>query len=70
MITTLNFIVTSLENAQDLYNLGDGVHGLLVMLHDPYQAAAVQRELQPRSARTITSPLGCRKIRRSSARCW
>ena len=34
-----NVIVTSLENAQDLYNLGDSVHGLLVMLRDPYQAA-------------------------------
>jgi lipoprotein-releasing system permease protein len=47
-----NVILTSLENAQDLYNLGDGVHGLLVMLHDPYQApqaqAALQRMLGPR----------------------
>jgi lipoprotein-releasing system permease protein len=40
-----NVIATSLENAQDLYDLGDGVHGLLVMLRDPYQAAAVQRQL-------------------------
>ena len=39
-------IVTSLENAQDLYNLGDSVHGLLVMLRDPYQAPAVGRELE------------------------
>ena len=39
-------IVTSLENAQDLYNLGDSVHGLLVMLRDPYQAPAVRRELE------------------------
>ncbi len=40
-----NVIVISLENAQDLYNLGDGVHGLLVMLNDPYQAPEVRREL-------------------------
>ena len=41
----VGFICTSLENAQDLYNLGDGVHGLLVMLNDPYQAPEVRREL-------------------------
>ena len=40
-----NVIGASLENAQDLYNLGDGVHGLMVMLRDPYQAAAVSNEL-------------------------
>jgi lipoprotein-releasing system permease protein len=39
-------VVTSLENAQDLYNLGDSVHGLLVMLRDPYQAPAVGRKLE------------------------
>jgi lipoprotein-releasing system permease protein len=41
-----NIIATSLENAQELYNLGDGVHGLLVMLRDPYQAPKIQGELQ------------------------
>jgi lipoprotein-releasing system permease protein len=41
----MNVIATSLENAQDLYNLGDGVHGLMVMLRDPYQAASVSNEL-------------------------
>jgi lipoprotein-releasing system permease protein len=40
-----NIVVTSLENAQDLYNLDDGVHGLMVMLRDPYQAAQVRRQL-------------------------
>jgi lipoprotein-releasing system permease protein len=43
-----NFIVTSLENAQDLYNLDDGVHGLLVTLNNPYQANEVQRQLLQR----------------------
>ena len=38
-------IVTSLENAQDLYDLGESVHGLLVMLKDPYQAEAVRTQL-------------------------
>jgi lipoprotein-releasing system permease protein len=38
-------IVTSLENAQDMYDLDDAVHGLLVMLNDPYQAAAVKAQL-------------------------
>jgi lipoprotein-releasing system permease protein len=39
-------VVTSLANAQDLYDLGDSVHGLMVMLRDPYQAPAVKNELQ------------------------
>jgi lipoprotein-releasing system permease protein len=38
-------VVVSLENAQELYNLDDTVHGLLVMLRDPYQAPEVRREL-------------------------
>jgi lipoprotein-releasing system permease protein len=38
-------VVTSLENAQDLYALGDSVHGLMVMLRDPYRAPEVRREL-------------------------
>lgn len=41
-----NVIVTSLANAQDLYELGEDVHALQVKLRDPYQAAAVGRELQ------------------------
>ena len=64
-----NIIVTSLENAQDLYNLDDSVHGLMVMLRDPYQAAACASELQ-RAGPNYTSPPGWRKIRRFSARCW
>ena len=38
-------IVTSIENAQDLYDLNDSVHGLFVMLNDPYQAGRVKGEL-------------------------
>ncbi len=45
----VSFIVTSLRDAQDLYDLDDSVHGLMVMLHDPYQAPAVEQEL----ARTL-----------------
>jgi lipoprotein-releasing system permease protein len=44
----LNVIVTSLRDAQDLYDLGQSVHGLVVMLDDAYQASAVQRELENR----------------------
>ena len=40
------FIVTSLDEAQELWVLGNGVHGLLVALKDPYQASVVQRELE------------------------
>ena len=39
-------VVTSLDNAQDLYDLNDSVHGLFVMLDDPYQADAVKTQLQ------------------------
>ena len=40
-----NVIVTSLENAQDLYRLNDTVHGLLVMLHDPLKVEEVRTQL-------------------------
>lgn len=39
-------VVSSLANAQDLYGIGENVHGLFVMLYDPYQAGAVQRDLE------------------------
>jgi lipoprotein-releasing system permease protein len=38
-------VVVSIDNAQDLYDLNDSVHGLFVMLKDPYQAAGVKWEL-------------------------
>lgn len=41
----VGFIVTSLEDAQDLYLLGDSVHGLEVDLRDPYLAPKVQHQL-------------------------
>jgi lipoprotein-releasing system permease protein len=41
-----NFIVTSLENAQDLYGLEDDVHGLSVKLRDSLQAPEVKAELE------------------------
>jgi lipoprotein-releasing system permease protein len=40
------YIVSSLENAQDLYALKDSIHGLLVKLHDPLKAQNVQDSLQ------------------------
>lgn len=39
-------VATSLENAQDLYDLNDSVHGLSVKLRDPYQADEVRQELE------------------------
>ena len=39
-------IVTSLANAQDLYDLDDSVHGLFVMLDDPYQANVVKTQVE------------------------
>ena len=41
----LSVIVTSLRDAQELYDLDDSVHGLMVMLHDPYQAPAVAKRV-------------------------
>src|SRR5437867_1756560 len=38
-------IVTSLDNAQELYGLNDDVHGLLVMLEDPFKAEEVRFQL-------------------------
>jgi lipoprotein-releasing system permease protein len=38
-------IVVSLDNAQDLYDLNDSVHGLFVMLNDPYRAGEVKGQL-------------------------
>lgn len=40
-----NVVVTSLANAQDLYELEDNVHGLQITLHDSNQADAAQAEL-------------------------
>jgi len=40
-----NFVLTSLEVAQDLYGLGDAVHGLGVKLHDPTRAESVRQQL-------------------------
>jgi lipoprotein-releasing system permease protein len=41
----VSVVVISLRDAQELYDLGSSVHGLMVMLHDPYQAPAVEEEL-------------------------
>lgn len=39
------FVVTSLETAQDFYELGNQVHGINVVLHDAFQAPAVQSQI-------------------------
>ena len=41
----MSFIITSLEDAQEMYVLKDSVHGLMVMLRDPYQVHLVSNEL-------------------------
>lgn len=41
-----NVVVTSLANAQDLYELEDNVHGLQITLNDSNEADAAQSELQ------------------------
>jgi len=42
-----SFVITSLDQAQNLYRLDDDVHGLMVMLKDPYQASRVRNQLEP-----------------------
>jgi lipoprotein-releasing system permease protein len=39
-------VITSIDNAQDLFNLDDSVHGLFVKLKDPNDAMLVAGELQ------------------------
>jgi lipoprotein-releasing system permease protein len=39
-------VITSIDNAQDLYNLDDSVHGLFVTLKDPYQATLLAGQLE------------------------
>lgn len=39
-------VITSLDNAQEMYDLNDSVHGLLVMLDNPDRAGIVKRELE------------------------
>ena len=41
----LSVVVISLQDAQELYDLKRDVHGLMVMLHDPYKAPEVERAL-------------------------
>ena len=40
-----SFVITSLENSQNLYRMDHTAQGLFVMLKDPYQVKAVQKEL-------------------------
>ena len=43
-----SIIISGLEHAQDLYELRDTVHGLQIMLEDPFQAEAVRAHLLPK----------------------
>ena len=40
-----SFVMMSLLNAQQLYELGEAVHGLQVILDDPYRADQVRKEI-------------------------
>ena len=42
----LSVVVTSLRDAQDLYDLGNSVHGIMVMLREPNLAMQVAEELK------------------------
>jgi lipoprotein-releasing system permease protein len=39
-------VVASLENAQEMYDLDDGVHDLTVMLHNPFASSTTQGQLE------------------------
>jgi lipoprotein-releasing system permease protein len=41
-----NWMMTSLEDAQELYNLSNTVHGVMVVLHDPYAAPRLQAQFE------------------------
>jgi lipoprotein-releasing system permease protein len=41
-----SFVMTSLSDGQDLYDLGKDVHGLMVMLRDPYAAPAMEAKFE------------------------
>jgi lipoprotein-releasing system permease protein len=49
-----NFILTALDTAQELYNLGGGVHGIAVRVKDPLQAGAAKEWLNA----DLAPPLG------------
>lgn len=40
-----SIVAVSLENAQEMYQLGDHVHALIVKLHDPFEMNVAKREL-------------------------
>jgi len=42
----VSMVAVSLENAQDLYDIDDSVHGLFVKITDPIQATAVAEQLE------------------------
>jgi lipoprotein-releasing system permease protein len=39
-------VVISLANAQDMFTYGDGVQGLMIKLHDPFEADVVKGDLE------------------------
>jgi len=41
-----SFAVVSLENAQEMYSVGNGVHGLMAMIENPFNASAVKVQLE------------------------
>jgi len=43
-----NMVLASLANAQDLYEMGSGVHGLSVLLDDPFAVNEIRDELRRR----------------------
>jgi lipoprotein-releasing system permease protein len=43
-----NIVLASLANAQDLYDLGNGVHGLSVLVDDPFTVNEVREQLRRR----------------------
>jgi lipoprotein-releasing system permease protein len=42
----LSVVITSLRDAQDLYDLGNSVHGIMVILKEPNRAPQVAQELE------------------------
>ena len=57
------FVLCSLANAQDMYELEDAAHGLIVMLDDPNGRTKRANSFVRRWAAVFTSQRGWRTVR-------
>lgn len=51
----MNYFITSLQNAQDLYNIGDNVHGINIRVRDPMQVTPLAMKLNKELKRPLVA---------------